>query len=87
MQQASGGADRAPHQFAAAIGAMPAEHRLGTIPAECAFVGADARFRAVRWQVAVTAFAVGSQFEHRRPPQPAQPILREKVADGERLSL
>ena len=42
-QQPVGRPDRPPHQFAAAIRAAPAEHALGAVAAERAFVRADAR--------------------------------------------
>src|SRR3954451_8042184 len=64
-QQPLGRADRAPHQLAVAVRASAAKHSLAAIAAECALVGADSRLSTVGRQVAIAAFAVGAQFEHR----------------------
>src|SRR5207248_520541 len=52
------------HEFAAAVRTAAAELRFGAGRAEGAFEGADARLGRIRRQVAVTAFAPRSQFEH-----------------------
>jgi hypothetical protein len=64
FQQLARWPDGARHQIAAAVGADTLEFGLHAIGAEGAFIGADAGVLAVGRQVAVAAFAVGSQFEH-----------------------
>ena len=86
-QQPIGWADRPPHQFAAAIRAKTAEHALGAAAAERAFIRTDPGLDGIGRQVAIAAFAIGSQFEHWRIRWSRRRILREKVANGERLSL
>jgi hypothetical protein len=71
--------DRPADQFTAAIGAVSLEYFFGAVVTERALEGADARVRRIGRQVLVAAFAIGSQFQHRRGP--------ETVAMGERLPL
>ena len=59
-------ADRPDDEVAAAIGADAFQHLICACRAESAFEGADAGVRAGRRQVAVAAFAIGSQFQHAR---------------------
>ena len=58
--------DRPPYQLAAAIGTSPFEHTFRAIAAKRAFEGADPGVRRVGRQIPVAAFAIGSQFQHRR---------------------
>src|ERR1700675_1258007 len=60
------GTNRAGFEIAAAIGTMSAKLLLRAVAAEGALEGADHGIRGVGRQVSVTAFAVGTQFEHRK---------------------
>ena len=62
--QLVGGAARARDQFAAAIGALAAQYRVGTVRAKRALERADAGFSGFGRQVSVAAFTTGSEFEH-----------------------
>src|SRR5437764_10534218 len=62
-----GGADRAAHQLAAAVWTAALEDRVGAAPAERALVGADHGLGRLRRQIAVAAFAVGTQLQHWAP--------------------
>ena len=64
LGELGGRATRAGYKLAAAVRATTAEHLARTQFAECAFERADAGFRGLRRQVAVAAFAVGSQLKH-----------------------
>jgi hypothetical protein len=52
------------HQIAPAIGTDAFELFLGAGSAEGAFIGADARLRIIGGKIAITAFAIGPQFQH-----------------------
>src|ERR1700751_5638805 len=64
LQEPDRRADRARCEAAPAVGARPAERPVHAVGAEGAFVAADAGVWARRRQVAVAAFAVGSEGEH-----------------------
>ena len=64
LRQALDRADRAAHQFAAAIGAAAREHALSAGRAKGAFVGADAGIAAIGRQIGAATFAARAQFEH-----------------------
>ena len=57
------GTDGARHKAATAIGAYVVQLVLHAIGAERAFVAADAGELQVRWQIPVTIFAIGAQFQ------------------------
>jgi hypothetical protein len=81
--------DRPAHQFAAAIGTMPAEHSFGALAAKRALIRADPRVERMGRQIPVAAFAIGPQFQHSGAILMCRcvRILRVKVGIGERLSL
>ena len=57
-------ADRAHSKPAAAVGAYIVQYALRAICTKSALVRADAGVRRIGWQVAITMFATGSQFQH-----------------------
>ena len=81
--------DRPAHQFAGAIGTMPAEHSFGALAAKCALIRADPGLQRVRGQIPVAAFAIGPQFQHPGAILMCRRlfILSEKIGIGEWLSL
>jgi hypothetical protein len=58
--------DRTLNQIATTVGADAVEDVFGAIDAKGAFVGADKRIETFRRKVPVAAFAIRSQFQHRR---------------------
>src|SRR5205814_9074319 len=81
--------DRPSHQFAGAIGTVPAEHSFGAVAAKRALVGANPGFERGGRQIPVAAFAIGPQFQHPGAILMCRRlfILSEKIGIGEWLSL
>ena len=77
------------HQFAGAIGTMPAEHSFGALAAKRALVGANPGVERGGRQIPVAAFAIGPQFQHPGAILMCRRlfILSEKIGIGEWLSL
>ena len=63
-REQAGGADRAPDELAAAVGADAVQDVLGAVTAPRALVGADEHVRRCRVEVPVAALAVRSQLKH-----------------------
>ena len=80
---------RPAHQFAGAIGTMPAEHSFGALAAERALIGADPAVERVGRQIPVAALAIRPQLQHPGAILMCRRlfILSEKIGIGEWLSL
>src|SRR5207253_9795099 len=69
FRQLLGGAARARHELAAAVGAAALENAGPTVAAEGALERADHGVGRPGWQVAVAAFTVRTKLEHVRVPR------------------
>ena len=73
-------ADRARYKIAAAVRADAVEDRVGTVGAERALEGANARVGGMRRQIAIATFAVRSNSEHLSSPEKPRRLPRQRTA-------